>query len=325
MRNRYDDERNRVEGDRYRSDRDNRGEYGARPARYSQHQAQYGSERDDSPGGWDRRGDSSFPSSERDDYASGNYGGYRREIRGDGYADTMAGRYEQRRSPWSWQQGEHGGHRDDGPASHGYGQGNQYEPRPFGDQNPWSTRQPASGYGEGDRGRSGQTWGEPISSLGYGPPRGERESVHGRGHDEGWRSDDRQHGQHRGKGPKGYTRSDERIREEVSDRLMFDADIDASEIEVEVQNGEVTLRGTVDRRETKRAVEDIAESVHGVGEVQNQLRVHGGNGRADNGRDSGAGTQAAGRPASTSATGTTGGRGRSEHEPEGRSTTGTAR
>jgi hypothetical protein len=72
-------------------------------------------------------------------------------------------------------------------------------------------------------------------------------------------------------------------------------------------------------------VEDIAECVQGVREVQNQLRVSGGNGRTDTGRDSSAGAQAAGRAASTSATGTTGGRGRSEHEADSRSTTGTAR
>jgi hypothetical protein len=329
MRNRYDDERNRFEGDRYsnRSDRESRGGYGARPARYSQHQAEYGTEPDDGRGNWDRGGDASYRSSERDEYGSRNYGGYNRETRGEGYGDTMSGRYEQRRSPWSWQQGEHGGYRGDASASYGYGQGNQYEPRPFGDQNNWSTRYRTSGYRDGEHGHTGQTWGEPIGSLGYaGPPRGDHESLYGRSGQEveGWRSSDRQGGQHRGKGPKGYTRSDERIREEVSDRLMFDADIDASEIEIEVRNGEVTLRGTVDRRETKRAVEDIAECVQGVREVQNQLRISG-NGRADTGRESGLGAQSAGRAGTASATGTGGGRGRSEHDTDSRSTTGTAR
>lgn len=83
----------------------------------------------------------------------------------------------------------------------------------------------------------------------------------------------RRQGPHAGKGPKGYTRSDERIREEVSDALMDDGRIDASEIEVDVTSGQVTLRGTVDSRETKRAAEDVVDGVSGVHDVQNMLRV----------------------------------------------------
>jgi len=49
--------------------------------------------------------------------------------------------------------------------------------------------------------------------------------------------------------------------------------IDASDVEVSVQNGEVTLRGHVDHREAKRIAEDIAESVFGVKEVNNQIKV----------------------------------------------------
>ena len=78
---------------------------------------------------------------------------------------------------------------------------------------------------------------------------------------------------HRGRGPKGYTRSDERIREDVNDRLTDDPYVDASEIEVSVSSCEVTLSGTVDSREAKRRAEDCAESVSGVKHVQNNLRV----------------------------------------------------
>jgi osmotically-inducible protein OsmY len=78
-----------------------------------------------------------------------------------------------------------------------------------------------------------------------------------------------------GRGPKGYQRSDERLREEVSDRLMADDQIDASDIEVEVHNGEVTLTGTVDGRLAKRRAEDCAEEVMGVRDVMNQIRVQG--------------------------------------------------
>src|SRR5262245_48685933 len=86
-----------------------------------------------------------------------------------------------------------------------------------------------------------------------------------------------------GRGPKGYTRSDDRIREDISDALMDDHDIDASEIEVDVKDGEVMLRGTVDSRDAKRLAEDLVESVSGVKNVQNSLRVQtgfGGNGES---------------------------------------------
>jgi osmotically-inducible protein OsmY len=82
-----------------------------------------------------------------------------------------------------------------------------------------------------------------------------------------------------GRGPKGYRRSDERLREEVSDRLMADDQIDASEIEVTVKDGEVTLTGTVEDRSAKRRAEDIAEQVMGIRDVMNQIRVEYGSGQ----------------------------------------------
>lgn len=78
---------------------------------------------------------------------------------------------------------------------------------------------------------------------------------------------------HRGRGPKGYQRSDARILDDVNDRLTDDPHIDASEIEVSVSDREVTLSGTVNSRFEKRHAEDIAESVSGVSHVQNNLRV----------------------------------------------------
>jgi osmotically-inducible protein OsmY len=78
---------------------------------------------------------------------------------------------------------------------------------------------------------------------------------------------------HRGRGPRGYRRSDERMLEDVSDRLTDDPHLDASEIQVAVTDGEVTLTGTVDRREARRRAEDLAESVSGVRYVMNSLRV----------------------------------------------------
>jgi hypothetical protein len=80
-------------------------------------------------------------------------------------------------------------------------------------------------------------------------------------------------GEHRGRGPKNYTRSDERIRDDVNDRLSDDSWLDASEIEVQVSNCEVTLTGTVNSRDDKRRAEDVVEHVSGVKHVQTNLRV----------------------------------------------------
>ncbi len=80
-------------------------------------------------------------------------------------------------------------------------------------------------------------------------------------------------GPFRGRGPKGYTRSDERIHDDVSDRLTDDAWIDASDIEVAVRDGVVTLEGTVADRNQKRRAEDVAADCSGVHDVANRLRV----------------------------------------------------
>jgi osmotically-inducible protein OsmY len=77
-----------------------------------------------------------------------------------------------------------------------------------------------------------------------------------------------------GRGPKGYTRSDERIREDVCDRLSYDDEIDASDISVSVKDGEVTLDGAVADRHAKHRAEDIADAVHGVRDVHNKLKTN---------------------------------------------------
>lgn len=81
----------------------------------------------------------------------------------------------------------------------------------------------------------------------------------------------------RGLGPKGYKRSDERISEEVHQRLTDDSWIDASGINVSVSGGEVTLSGTVESREAKHRAERVVEDLSGVAHVQNNLRIQPGN------------------------------------------------
>ena len=119
------------------------------------------------------------------------------------------------------------------------------------------------GYG---RGRDADRYYEPRSGWGdpsaWGAERGFAYDP-GRG----------AAGPHAGRGPRGYQRSDERIREDVCDALCAHSYVDASDIEVTVANGEVTLIGVVRERPEKRMAEDAAEQVSGVREVHNQLRV----------------------------------------------------
>lgn len=83
----------------------------------------------------------------------------------------------------------------------------------------------------------------------------------------------RREADHRGRGPKGYVRSDTRIEEDIHDRLTDDPFLDASEIAVTVKDREITLDGTVESRRAKRQAEDCADSISGVTHVQNNLRV----------------------------------------------------
>ncbi|HEY3695101.1 BON domain-containing protein [Phenylobacterium sp.] len=78
---------------------------------------------------------------------------------------------------------------------------------------------------------------------------------------------------HRGKGPKGYRRSDQRISDDVHDVLTDDPYLDASEMTVTVLNGEVTLSGVVIDRDAKHRAERRVERVSGVDHVQNNLRI----------------------------------------------------
>ncbi len=103
-----------------------------------------------------------------------------------------------------------------------------------------------------------------------------------------WRGDQRREmgltdwqapGPYTGRGPRGWQRSDNRIYEDVCDRLAEHGGVDASNIQVEVKNAEVTLRGTVDSRAAKRMAEDVTESAAGVRDVHNELKVRQGQGQ----------------------------------------------
>jgi|SRR5688572_8043714 hypothetical protein len=129
-----------------------------------------------------------------------------------------------------------------------------YGDRPYG----WPSRE-EPGYLGDEYGP--QTYGGPYARERAGAR--EWSSV------EGWRVP----GPHTGRGPRGYQRSDERIHEEVNERLTAHGLIDASDVECRVVNGEVTLTGFVDSRAAKRAAADVAEDIYGVRDVHNELRI----------------------------------------------------
>lgn len=74
-------------------------------------------------------------------------------------------------------------------------------------------------------------------------------------------------------GPKGYTRTDTRIREDICDRLMRTRHIDSSEVTVAVTDGKVVLEGTVPQRRMKHAIEDLADACLGVRDIDNRIRL----------------------------------------------------
>ena len=70
--------------------------------------------------------------------------------------------------------------------------------------------------------------------------------------------------------------TDEQIKAEVEQVLTDDSWLDASNIQVSVQGGVVTLTGTVDSRDSKRLAEDLVDEVSGVKDVQNNLQIQAG-------------------------------------------------
>src|SRR5439155_20020598 len=81
-------------------------------------------------------------------------------------------------------------------------------------------------------------------------------------------------GPHAGRGPRSYKRPDDRILEDVVEQLTRDGMIDATNIDIAVQDGEVTLTGMVEDRETKRRAEEDVDCVWGVRDIHNYIRIN---------------------------------------------------
>lgn len=120
-----------------------------------------------------------------------------------------------------------------------------------------------------------RSWGTPRGDDGFGYPGqggyGESRAAP-RTESSGRGATERPSG-HRGRGPRNILRSDERIADDLIERLTRDEEIDASEILVAVDAGAVTLTGEVPERRMKHLAENLAVSVQGVRDVHNRLLV----------------------------------------------------
>ena len=168
-------------------------------------------------------------------------------------------------------------------GARGYG-GHDRGPAPPQGEQRWG--QPQTGYTRGAFGSGSSTYGMgasysqqgdvaggaspfgPGSRSGYGgaPAYG----AHGGYQDAG---PQRSSGAMRRRGPKNYQRSDARLQEIISERLVDDPHVDSSDIDVHVKDGVVKLEGTVDDRRAKYQIEEMLEHIHGVKDVDNHLKV----------------------------------------------------
>jgi hypothetical protein len=189
-----------------------------------------------------------------------------------------------------WYGREHEGNREGWGSDRGYGQDVDW-------RSDWRQGQ---GQGQGQdwgRGREGSGSGMSGGSYGggYGSGYGDRgagysgsgqsgQGSYGQGGYGNYnRNADWNQGPHAGRGPQGYQRSNERIQEEVCEALTRHGQVDASGINVRVDQGEVTLEGTVTSRREKRLAEEAVESLSGVKDVHNHLRLRRGDQQGNGG------------------------------------------
>ena len=129
----------------------------------------------------------------------------------------------------------------------------------FGDESEeyGGRHQGGSRYGSGSRPQRGYQsgYGQEEGGIGHGDRRFDED--------------------YSGRGPRNYSRSDERIKEDICDELSSDPQCNAEDIEIEVKDGMVTLSGTVPSRKMKHRAEDIADAARGVKDVDNRIRVTG--------------------------------------------------
>ena len=277
----------------YRRDDERGRNYNQRGYGQGDYDQEFGPQRGGSRDGGYGRGQE-YSGSERDHYGneSGGWGGRESEQWRNRSAHGEYDRHADYGGYGSSGTGNYAGYGGSGGTATGGGHGRDYDPNRYrGGGQGQGQRSYRSSFGQGDYdysdfdaagdhrsgrpsgGRASGSYGGGAtsygSSAGYGDEYGRRSnqaSDWGSSHEE-------LSGQHRGRGPRGYRRSDDRIREEVCDCLTDDEWLDASNIEIVVKDAEVYLSGTVSDRDDKRRAEALAERISGVKEVQNSIRV----------------------------------------------------
>ena len=203
-------------------------------------------------------------------YGGGNFGGGgRQRSRYDSGSRSESGYRYEARSPYDSGSRSGGRWAEERPES--YGETQRWErTRPDGIEPSYG----GGAYAGGSFG--GGAWGPGgFGGRGYSPS--VWEGAAGRGEAPDWtRERERSYRarDYSGRGPRGYQRSNERITEDVCDALTRHPDVDASNISVRCENGEVVLSGTVNDRHEKRLAEDAAERIAGVREVRNEIRLY---------------------------------------------------
>ena len=200
------------------------------------------------------QGRDDFRGLDRDRHGDRYAGGNRGWSQGDPYAERDRNMYDRAERPTGYGYNDGTSGRDD--MNYRGGQSGSQAGGRYGANPPWR--------GQGVRGGSEGRWGDMDQGGRSGYDYGEQS----------WgRQQQMQRGPHVGKGPQGFQRSDERIKEMVHEALTDHGDVDATHIAVDVKNGEVMLTGTVEDRQTKRLAEDVVERVTGVRDVQNHIRI----------------------------------------------------
>jgi osmotically-inducible protein OsmY len=231
------------------------------------------------PGDQQRSGGRGSWVQDRGDYGGWASGEGQGEFAGDGY--SAQGQFSNQRVAQYGDQGygEEYGRQGIGWQNRQSGQHHTHSHEGYGaGQSDW--QQDAGGYwGQGAGGGQGiggsDAWRQERSGdWGVQGHRGPGQNWEGRGGGTGYSAAGSwMAGPHSGRGPQGYQRSDARIEEDVCEHLTHHGMLDATGIQVQVENGEVTLTGTVESRQAKRLAEDILDAISGVRDVHNQLRV----------------------------------------------------
>lgn len=244
----------------------------------------------------DRNREQDYNTSNENRYESGfDYDQRRRMEQDNNFSNTGAGgqygqqdRFRNQRNDWNrndWSSNQQQWRNTSNDwnqrnMNSGYGTSNPYGRR---DQDQYGSYN--SGYSGGRQNMRGSIYGDDTSNYGnanqgafdrnwWEKTKDEVSSWFGDSDAERRRRQDEQvTGQHKGKGPRGYQRSEERIKEDVCDRLCDHPAIDATNINIEVSGTEVVLTGTVTSKDEKRRAEDLAESVSGVRNVENRIKV----------------------------------------------------